>query len=101
MPLDDSRDEFLEHCFWYCTVIAVAIVMPILPGGDDMTFRAMSVALLLSSLPIAGCGTVKNLDKLGREGGKSPFGGVGHDVGCIETATTVYNRRGSLWSSRL
>ena len=52
-----------------------------------MAFRAICVALLLSSLPIAGCGTVANLARPGpEEGGKSPFGGVRQDVECIETA---------------
>jgi uncharacterized protein YceK len=52
-----------------------------------MAFRAVCVALLLSSLPIAGCGTVANLVKSGPEGGgKRPFGGVRQDVGCIKTA---------------
>jgi uncharacterized protein YceK len=52
-----------------------------------MTFRAICVALLLSSLPIAGCGTVANLAKPGLgEGGKTPFGGVRQDVDCIQTA---------------
>jgi uncharacterized protein YceK len=58
-------------------------------GEWKMAFRAICVALLLSSLPLAGCGTVANLVKPGPEwggGGKSPFGGVHHDVGCIETA---------------
>ena len=52
-----------------------------------MAFRAICVALLLSSLPIAGCGTVANLVKSGaEEGGKSPFGGVRHDVSFIHAA---------------
>jgi uncharacterized protein YceK len=50
-----------------------------------MAFRTIYVALLLSSLPSAGCGTIANLVKPGPEGGgKSPFGGVKHDVSCIE-----------------
>ncbi len=50
--------------------------------------RAICVALLLSSLPLAGCGTVANLvNKSPPEaGGKSPFGGVRNDVWCIEKA---------------
>jgi uncharacterized protein YceK len=56
-------------------------------GGEEMAFRAICVVVLLSSLPIAGCGTVANLVKPGpEEGGKSPFGGVRHDVECIRTA---------------
>ena len=52
-----------------------------------MAFRAICVALLLSSLPIAGCGTVANLaSSRPEEGGKSPFGGVRQDVCCIEKA---------------
>ncbi len=51
-----------------------------------MAFRAIGVALLLSSLTIAGCGTVANVVKPGPAGGKTPFGGVRQDVGCIETA---------------
>jgi uncharacterized protein YceK len=53
-----------------------------------MAFRTICVALLLSSLPIAGCGTVANLAKPGPEGGKSPFGGVKQDVDCIQTGKT-------------
>src|SRR5262245_55411346 len=52
-----------------------------------MAFRATCVALLLSSLPIAGCGTVANLFKPGPEGGgMTPFGGVRQDLSCIKTA---------------
>jgi hypothetical protein len=52
-----------------------------------MTFRAIRVALLLSSLPIAGCGTVANLVGSRPEGGgKGPFGGVRQDVWCIKAA---------------
>lgn len=53
-----------------------------------MTFRAIRVALLLSTLPAAGCGTVTNL--VGSHpggGGKVPFGGVRQDVACIHKAT--------------
>jgi uncharacterized protein YceK len=53
-----------------------------------MAFRASCVALLLLSLPIAGCGTVANLARPGPEGGKDPFGGVKQDVGCIKQAET-------------
>ena len=56
-------------------------------GGSEMAFRAICVALLLSSLPIAGCGTVANLvGSRPEEGGKSPFGGVRQDVCCIKKA---------------
>src|SRR5271170_1053348 len=52
-----------------------------------MAFRAIWVALLLSSLPIAGCGTVANLvSSRPEEGGKSPFGGVRQDMCCIQKA---------------
>ena len=52
-----------------------------------MAFRAICVALLFSSLPIAGCGTVANLvTSRPEEGGKSPFGGVRQDVCCIKKA---------------
>jgi uncharacterized protein YceK len=50
-----------------------------------MAVRAVYVAVLLSSLSLAGCGTVANLCVVPPpEGGKSPFGGVRHDVSCIE-----------------
>jgi len=52
-----------------------------------MTFHAIRVALLLSSLLVAGCGTAANLFGLRpEEGGMSPFGGVRHDVACIKKA---------------
>ncbi len=52
-----------------------------------MAFRALGVALLLSSLPVAGCGTVANLARSRPEaGGKSPFGGLRQDVGWINKA---------------
>ena len=52
-----------------------------------MSFRAICIALLVSSLPIAGCGTVANLATPGPEqGGKSPFGGVRQDVASIKEA---------------
>jgi uncharacterized protein YceK len=52
-----------------------------------MAIRAFCVALLLASLPIAGCGTVANLAKPGPEqGGKIPFGGVKQDVWCMKKA---------------
>jgi hypothetical protein len=53
-----------------------------------MAFRASCVALLLSILPIAGCGTAANLVRWRpEEGGRSPFGGVRQDVSCIEQAS--------------
>lgn len=52
-----------------------------------MGFRAICVALLLSVLPSAGCGTVKNLARSNTEqGGRRPFGGVEQDVWCIKKA---------------
>jgi hypothetical protein len=52
-----------------------------------MTFRAICIALLLSCLPIAGCGTVENLVSLGPvPAPKVPFGGVNQDVACIQAA---------------
>jgi hypothetical protein len=52
-----------------------------------MGYRAIYGALLLASLPIAGCGTVTNLVCAPPEdGGKSPFGGVRQDVSCIQKA---------------
>lgn len=52
-----------------------------------MAIRVICAALLLASLPIAGCGTAANLVKCdpGTDG-KSPFGGVRHDVMCMKTA---------------
>ena len=59
------------------------------PGvWDEMAFRAFCVALLLSSLAIAGCGTVANLaNSHPEEGGTIPFGGVRKDVSCLKNAT--------------
>jgi uncharacterized protein YceK len=52
-----------------------------------MVGRAIRTALLLSTLPAAGCGTVANLVRPGpAEGGKAPFGGVRQDLWCIRTA---------------
>ncbi len=51
-----------------------------------MAYRATGIALLLASLAMAGCGTVANLAEPFPEGGKSPFGGVRHDVACIQRA---------------
>lgn len=53
-----------------------------------MAFRAIRIALLLWSLPVAGCGTIANLARQGseEEGGMSPFGGVKQDVSCIKKA---------------
>jgi uncharacterized protein YceK len=52
-----------------------------------MAVRAIGVALLLSSLLIAGCGTVANVVKPGPVGdGKIPFGGVKRDMSCLQSA---------------
>jgi hypothetical protein len=52
-----------------------------------MAFRAIRVALLLSTLPLAGCGTVVNLARSCPDGcGVSPFGGVQQDLCCIKKA---------------
>jgi uncharacterized protein YceK len=54
-----------------------------------MASRALRVALLLSGLPIAGCGTVANLTSPGPEGGgKAPFGGVRHDMAHVREAAS-------------
>jgi hypothetical protein len=58
-------------------------------GGGEMSFRAIHVALLVSSLPIVGCGTVANLSRLDPEGGGKNFlGGVRQDVWCIKKAAS-------------
>jgi len=52
-----------------------------------MAYRTICVALLLSTLPSAGCGTVVNLARSrSEEGGRSPFGGVRQDVSGIRKA---------------
>ena len=51
-----------------------------------MAIRTSCVALLLASLFNAGCGTVANQVRLTPEDGKTPFGGVHHDVVCIQKA---------------
>jgi uncharacterized protein YceK len=52
-----------------------------------MAFRIMCLGLLLSTLPTAGCGTVANLARQQPgQGGVAPFGGVRHDVWCIQKA---------------
>ncbi len=52
-----------------------------------MAIRTICVALLLSSLSLAGCGTIANLAKAPPDGGKSPFGGVRQDVNYIHNGT--------------
>src|SRR5437763_439419 len=51
-----------------------------------MAFRGTCAALVLSSLFVAGCGTVANLVKPGADGGKTPFGGVQEDEWWINEA---------------
>lgn len=52
-----------------------------------MAFRAICVALLLSILPAAGCGTAVNLARSRPDlGGRIPFGGVKQDLSCIRDA---------------
>ncbi|QJX00827.1 hypothetical protein FTUN_8465 [Frigoriglobus tundricola] len=52
-----------------------------------MSFRVVSAALLLSSVPIVGCGTVANVARSRpEEGGRVPFGGVKQDMVCIRKA---------------
>jgi uncharacterized protein YceK len=52
-----------------------------------MAFRISCVALLLSSLAVAGCGTVANVvGTRPEDGGKTPFGGVRQDVSCMKRA---------------
>lgn len=53
-----------------------------------MKFRTIRVVLLLSVLPVAGCGTVSNVVSARPEaGGKVPFGGVKKDLRCIHQAS--------------
>ena len=60
----------------------------VIQGGGEMGFRAICVALLLASLPFAGCGTMANLaNSRPDEGGRSTFGGVRQDVACIKKAS--------------
>jgi uncharacterized protein YceK len=51
-----------------------------------MASRAIRIALLLSSLPLAGCGTVASQVSSRSEEGKPPFGGVNQDLACIKKA---------------
>ncbi|MFO0796582.1 MAG: hypothetical protein U0804_03840 [Gemmataceae bacterium] len=60
-----------------------------------MTSRAVCVALLLSALSATGCGTVANLAGAG-PGAKAPFGGVAHDVRCLNGASAGHSGVGPL-----
>lgn len=61
-----------------------------------MAFRAIRIALVLSGLSLAGCGTVTNLVKQRPgEGGVSPFGGVRHDMQCITAASNEEQHGGT------
>ncbi len=52
-------------------------------------FRITSIAWLLAILPITGCGTIANVVQTNPEDGrKDPFGGVRHDVTCIQQAAS-------------
>jgi uncharacterized protein YceK len=52
-----------------------------------MALRTICVALLFSTLPIAGCGTVSNLVVAPPEaGGMTPFGGVRQDLAGLQKA---------------
>jgi uncharacterized protein YceK len=62
-------------------------ILTLVTGGGQMTFRALRVALLLASLPVAGCGTAANLaNQKPGAGGVVPFGGVRQDVACLQKA---------------
>lgn len=50
-----------------------------------MTSRAIRVALLVPALAAVGCGTASNLIGAG-PGKKVPFGGVHHDIRCLNHA---------------
>jgi uncharacterized protein YceK len=53
-----------------------------------MNYRAICVAVLLSSLSAVGCGTVANqVQPRYNADGKDPFGGVKHDVASIHEAS--------------
>lgn len=53
-----------------------------------MNIRAIGAAVLLSTLPAAGCGTVTNLARTNTEtGGRVPFGGVKQDLACLQSAS--------------
>lgn len=66
-----------------------------------MASRAICVALLLWSLPIAGCGTVANLatPNPGGGSGKTPFGGVRQDMSCLQQAANGESAWGICHSS--
>jgi uncharacterized protein YceK len=67
--------------------VAILTHFPGERGGAAMAFRAICVALLLSSLSLTGCGTVANLARSDpEEGGRSPFGGVRQDAWCFKKA---------------
>jgi uncharacterized protein YceK len=52
-----------------------------------MAIRTSCVVLVFSTLSAAGCGTVANLaHSRPEDGGRVPFGGVKHDVWCIQNA---------------
>jgi uncharacterized protein YceK len=77
-----------ERSGWSCPGGFGCYPRPVPGGGVEMGVRALSVTLLLSILATGGCGTFTNLARPGPEaGGKSPFGGVSHDMACIRDAS--------------
>lgn len=54
-----------------------------------MAFRTTRLAVLLATLPLAGCGTLANVaNSRTEEGGRIPFGGTKHDLQCLRGATS-------------
>lgn len=82
-----------RFCRYYrqpCQGFAYFATRLFIPGGEEMIFRTFCVAVLLSSLPIMGCGTVANLASSGPIGsGMTPFGGVHHDVEGMQAGTNI------------
>jgi uncharacterized protein YceK len=68
-----------------------------------MAYRAICVALLLSTVPLAGCGTIGNLARPGPPvgGGKVPFGGVQLDQEHIQQASAEDSKKRLLWVADL
>src|SRR5689334_19660395 len=67
-------------------VIVARFPMGFFRGGGEMTYRAICIALLLSCLPVMGCGTVSNLAHSRPGEGRVPFGGVNQDLACLQSA---------------
>lgn len=71
---------------WACLIVPHCY-RDALSRETEMALRASCIALLLASLPIAGCGTVANLVKSQPEqGGTTSFGGVRQDLSCLKKA---------------